>query len=367
MNTSSSDMIQPQPEKALDGAHMRDSTRLAIAALLLAAVFKTTSAEAQTITHEQTIEIERFTREGSEFFRRGEYAAARNIFIQMEEIYSQAGVPDTAAPWNIALAEIRMAGFQIVTTSTPAATARTLNESNSARLETILGFSTLQQIQPVRENLQDALNRMRTVRIISQQGLDRLDSLPQPTNAEERRQRDNRRTSFNDNVSQASVIIPFLETTLQRINDRYAELQGTPRVVEPPVTPTQGNPNLTVVQPQHTTIPPTRGTTYHTERPWALGLGIGGAGLAAIGASAVVYLATNPQTVGEDRTITTTSNVLFWTGALAAITGAIIIGAGQHRVPNQNPTEDRGSRRTAFVPSIATQQGNVTFGISGNF
>ncbi len=351
--------------------HSRDRSgiRAAIVALGLAGLIQANKADAQTLSPEQQAEYSRFFNQGNDAFRNNDFATALRSLLQAERVY-----PNMQMSWNIAMADVRLAGFELVVRGIPTDRARRINDANRARLEAVLGFSTLLQIQPVRDRMQDALTRMRAMREYYQRVLRELDALSSTTNPRERADRETRRTTARSEIDQADDVLPYLETTQQSIEARFIDLQGTrqtvaaPTVQNPtvqtpiPVVPVQPRP---AVQIDHTisTMSP---LTYHTERPIAAGLSVAGAGLAVMGASAITFFATTPQTVGDDRMITTASNVLFWTGATATVAGAVILIAGGRQVPDRTP-DNLAPRRMTFIPSVSAQPGQVTFSIGGSF
>ncbi len=311
---------------------------------------------AQTLTEEQRTEITRLLSEGRTVYRNNDFAGARGLFVRAEEINRGVGIPiDVAISWNVCQVDARLAGFELFTSGTAAEDVRRINSSNAARLEAVLGFFTLAQIRPIRDHLLDAQTRLIAIRDEYDRQLRELSTLPAPANAREERERGARTTYLETELADTRRALAFVESTLQQINTRWVEIEHPTVAIVPPVDPI---PALPPVVP---TIPdPVIPSTSHTERPWALGLGVGGGGLAIMGISGITYFATSPQTVSDDQAITTASNVLFWTGLTATLAGASIIVFGEH------PVEDRPST-TTVTAGMTPQPGGAIFSVSGTY
>ncbi len=206
-----SEFYQPQTSRSILAA---------IVALGLAGTLESKTALAQNVPAERREEYLRHFNEGNSAYRRGDFATVRRAFLQAESI-----APSVDMGWNIAMANIHIAGFEVVNPETPDANAVRMNASNRARLDTVLGFTTLQQLEPVRDMLIDALRRAREYRNFYQTQLQNMETLPAPTNSQERAERRRSREFNTQQVATGGSLGLFVETTLQRIETRYRELQ----------------------------------------------------------------------------------------------------------------------------------------------
>lgn len=301
-----------------------------------------------TLTDEQRAEMRRLHEEGTAAYDREDFENALRMFLRLEEIGREAGIPpDIIMSWNICLVELRLAGFEFVNSRIRASIARPVNERNRRRLEEVLGFTTVAQIQPVRNSLLDAQTRLFAIR----DAYDRL--LASGT------------TSARQDLEDTRAALTFIESTLQRIETRYTELQAStvtsapidpiPPIPEPDPAPALPPSSPSSPLPSSSSSSPSS-PSAHTERPWPLGLSVAGGGVALMGASLVTYFATSPTSANEDQVITGVSNGLFWVGAAAALTGAGIIAFGEYEV-----------EETTITPTVAPRAGGATIGVSGRF
>lgn len=164
-------------------------------------------------------EAQRLFNEGNVAFGRGDYLTARARFLNSERIEGilHPGVTSIEMNWNIAACDIRLSGFDLILPNASASDARVLNARNEARLETVLGFPTIAQIRPVRDNLVDARNRINSLLSRYQRQLEQMNA---PANSRERRE-----LEINIRVAREALQL-VVERMLVRIEPRYHELES---------------------------------------------------------------------------------------------------------------------------------------------
>ena len=251
------------------------------------------------VAHAQTdprqAESHRLFVEGTAAFRSGDFVSARGDFLESERLRRE--LRSDSSPemsWNIALCDMRIAGFEFITSTTSPADARPINARNHARLETVLGFS-IAQIRPVRDNMIDARDRMSALVSLYQTQLREVDALPEPANPRERRERTERRRLVEENLRLATEAVAFARRFLEAIEPRYHELESAATSTGDGHTDGStgrgtGDGRVVVVE----------GVEYveHREDVWfttprAVTLATGVAGLAAAGVGLAGYLLNN--------------------------------------------------------------------------
>ncbi len=181
---------------------------------------------APSLTAAQRTELFRLFRAGNTAFHANEYTEALDLFRQAEAINTIGGASidaDLASilSWNICQIYTFQSGFRLFTSDASerpsAATSRRreINEGNSRRLEEVLGFSTLAQLQPVRESLLEAQRRLREIQQAYEQQLLELGE-----------GHASRRADLERGLDDTRRAVVFIDTTLQRIQVRYAELEA---------------------------------------------------------------------------------------------------------------------------------------------
>ncbi|OGC81483.1 MAG: hypothetical protein A2V81_01205 [Candidatus Abawacabacteria bacterium RBG_16_42_10] len=182
-------------------------------------------AHAQTDPREA--ESRRLFIEGTAAFRGGDFVTARADFLESERIGRELrSVASPEMSWNIALCDMRIAGFEFVSSDTAISETRPINARNESRVEAVLGFSTIAQMRPVRDNLVDARDRMRALVTTYNAQLQEIDASPEPANARERRERAERRSGVVASLRLAREAAAFAERYLGRIESRYHELES---------------------------------------------------------------------------------------------------------------------------------------------
>ncbi len=316
-----------------------------------------------SLTEEQRAELFRLFTEGNTAFNEHEYERALALFRQAEAINTVSGVSidtDLASilSWNICQIYLFQAEFRLFSSDprheTPAAATRRrteINDGNRARLEEVMGFSTLAQLQPVRDSLLEAQRRLQTIQETYEH---QLDEIPEG--------RSTRRTDLEGGLDDTRRAIAFVDSALQRIQPRYAELERSlasiTTVETAPITETGPLPTEIVAPIEVENHTPSLSVALdpepRTERPWALGLAVGGGGLALIAGSAIVNFAVTPGTFDEGQTLSVGSNVVFWTGITALSAGVLIIALGEYQIDD-----------TTVTATIAPQPGGAVIGMSG--
>ncbi len=226
-------------------------------------------AQAQVLTPEQ--EARRLFEEGAVAFGREDFLTARNDFLRVEEIASEEhlAVQTEIISWNIAICDINLSRFDLPSSADSDDTARATNSSNQARLEEVLGFTTIEQIRPVRDSLIDA--RTRTAALVAYY------------QSEVRA----RRGDFASDLARSREAVAFLETIIPRIEERYLVLEAAAAADIDDGHDDEGDDHIVVFEGRE--YIETREDIWFTT-PRAVTLATGIAGLAASGVGLAGYL-----------------------------------------------------------------------------